>query len=239
MNKPNGRIALVITVLVVSLGLLAAIPAQVGSSGDGAGDMVPVPPGTSVVVNEGEEFYFSLTGDAPSWPDYQCVPEDTYAEWNLGNGETALGWLEFPYGYGDDGVYSVVATIDDASGISYSTWEVTVNNVAPVVEAGDTQVVRVGVEMFLDALGKQSLVRIAKSHDADVFLWGVILDMLPSLAADADNRGADFIVGARLSESAASDPDGRTPDGRGLADGSAVEFGGHIGLRRIIEVGCW
>ena len=69
---------------------------------------------------------------------------DTHTiEWNFGDGYTASGSITpTPHAYADNGIYTVTLTVtDDDDATVSASFTVTVNNVAPVVEAGSDQIV--------------------------------------------------------------------------------------------------
>ena len=65
-------------------------------------------------------------------------PGDTHRiVWEFGDGSTAEGSLESSHTYGQDGEYTVTLRVTDSSGLTGSdSLAVTVNNVAPLVDAG-------------------------------------------------------------------------------------------------------
>ena len=64
---------------------------------------------------------------------------DTHTiKWNFGDGETATGTLKPTHAYGDNGTYTVTLTVtDDDEGVGSDTLTVTVENISPLVDAGE------------------------------------------------------------------------------------------------------
>jgi PKD repeat protein len=59
-------------------------------------------------------------------------------EWDFGDGTTASGTLTPIHTYADNGIYTVTLTVTDNGGaVGSDTLAVTINNVAPLVDAGD------------------------------------------------------------------------------------------------------
>ena len=95
--------------------------------------------GEDQTVNEGEEV--SFTGSATDVGN----DELTYS-WDFGDTETSD--VQNPtHIYADDGIYTVTLTVSDDSTSISDTLIVTVNNVAPEVEAGEDQTVNEGEEV--------------------------------------------------------------------------------------------
>ncbi|WP_445475397.1 PKD domain-containing protein [Methanococcoides methylutens] len=93
-------------------------------------------------VNEGDLISFSASGSYD--PD---GVELTSYEWDFNDGTTASG-LEVTHVYANNGVYTVILMVTDDQGTSTSdTLMVTVNNVAPVVDAGTDQTANMGKEV--------------------------------------------------------------------------------------------
>ena len=67
--------------------------------------------------------------------------DDTHTiTWSFGDGASASGTLTPTHTFADDGVYTVMLTVeDDDGGVTTDTLTVTVNNVAPTAEAGPDQ----------------------------------------------------------------------------------------------------
>ena len=99
----------------------------------------PFPPPTAVAgadkqADEGAALLFD--GIASLDPDGE---EPLQYEWDFGDGVTAVGVTQ-AHVYDDDGVFTVTLTVTDDQGLTATdTLNVTVNNVAPRVEPGETQ----------------------------------------------------------------------------------------------------
>jgi PKD repeat protein len=109
---------------------------------------VSVDAGPDDVGNEGDTFYFS-----GSFSDTRI--NYTYsATWDWGDGTCEQGSIDQNednsivtgnHKYSDNGVYTVILKVTDNSGMSSrDTLKVTVNNVAPIVNAGPDQIVNEG-----------------------------------------------------------------------------------------------
>jgi len=108
-----------------------------------------VPPtveaGLDRTVNEGDTVNFSGSFTDPGSADTHTV------EWDFGDSSLANGTLTPSHVYADNGVYTVTLTVTDDEGVPGSnTFTVTVNNVAPTVEAGSDQTVTEGQTVSLD-----------------------------------------------------------------------------------------
>jgi len=103
--------------------------------------------GSDQTVDEGAGVSFSGIASDPS-------PADTLTyTWNFGDGSpVATGSLTPSHEYCDDGVYTVTLTVqDDNGGLAFDTMTVTVNNVAPVADAGPDVTVNEGQEVSFSA----------------------------------------------------------------------------------------
>jgi PKD repeat protein len=90
--------------------------------------------GEDQTADEGSAVSFSGSFTDPGTADTHTVA------WDFGDGETAEGTLTPTHVYADNGVYTVVLTVvDDEGAAGTDTLTVTVNNVAPTVEAGPDQ----------------------------------------------------------------------------------------------------
>ncbi|MBL3599332.1 MAG: PKD domain-containing protein, partial [gamma proteobacterium endosymbiont of Lamellibrachia anaximandri] len=91
--------------------------------------------GPDQTINEGDTANFSGSFSDPGSVDTHTV------EWNFGDGSvTVSGSLTPGHTYAEDGVYTVTLTVTDKDGgVSTDTLTVTVNNAAPIVEAGPNQ----------------------------------------------------------------------------------------------------
>ncbi len=95
--------------------------------------------GPDQTVNEGTLVAFSGSATDPGVND-----TFTYS-WDFGDGGTASDTPTPTHTYADNGIYTVTLTVtDDDGGVGSDTLTVTVNNVAPLVEAGPDQTVNDG-----------------------------------------------------------------------------------------------
>ncbi|WP_135609692.1 PKD domain-containing protein [Methanococcoides sp. AM1] len=93
-------------------------------------------------VNEGDILSFDASGSY----DPNGVEITSY-EWDFSDGTAASG-LEVTHAYKNNGIYTATLTVTDDKGASASdTLTVTVNNVAPVVDAGPDQTANAGNEV--------------------------------------------------------------------------------------------
>jgi len=93
-----------------------------------------VPPvveaGPDQTVSEGDSVSIAANSSDPGWLDTHTIT------WDFGDNTTASGNLNTSHVYADNGVYTVnVSVTDDDGGTGTDTLIVTVNNVAPVVNA--------------------------------------------------------------------------------------------------------
>jgi len=103
--------------------------------------------GANQTVNEGQNVVF-----AGSFTDAGTLDTHTIL-WDFGDGTTASGTLTPTHVYADNGLYAVTLTVtDDDGAASGDTLNVTVNNVAPTVDAGPDQAVNEGQAVTLAAL---------------------------------------------------------------------------------------
>ncbi len=95
--------------------------------------------GPDQTSNEGD-----LVGFSGSFSDPGVLDTHTIA-WDFGDGSNATGSLTPSHTYADNGEYTVTLTVtDDDGGVGSDTLTVTVNNVAPVVDAGPDATVQLG-----------------------------------------------------------------------------------------------
>ena len=95
--------------------------------------------GPDKTVNEGSTVNFSGSFTDPGNQDTHTIA------WDFGDGSTASGTLTPSHVYPENGVYTVTLTVTDSDGASGSdTAVVTVQNVAPAVNAGLDQTVDQG-----------------------------------------------------------------------------------------------
>ncbi|WP_406658140.1 DUF2341 domain-containing protein [Methanolobus sp. ZRKC2] len=95
--------------------------------------------GSDVIVDEGDVVSFF-----GNYSDTGTADTHTFV-WDFGDGSNATDTLVPTHVYADNGVYNVTLTVtDDDGGIGTDTLEVTVNNVAPVVDIGSDVIVDEG-----------------------------------------------------------------------------------------------
>jgi len=96
--------------------------------------------GPDQTADEGDTVSFSGSYTWPGTP-----PASPNINWDFGDGSTASGSLTPTHVYCDNGVYTVTLVVSDNSGHwGQDTLTVTVNNVAPTVDAGGDQTVDEG-----------------------------------------------------------------------------------------------
>jgi parallel beta-helix repeat protein len=94
--------------------------------------------GPDQTVNEGDTVSFSGSFNGPNTERYAM-------EWDFGDASIETGTLTPIHVYADNGVYTVTLTVTDHEGsVETDTLTVTVNNVAPTVNAGPNQTVGAG-----------------------------------------------------------------------------------------------
>jgi len=121
--------------------------------------------GLDQTVNEGDVVDFK-----GSFTDPDSVDTHSYV-WNFGDGTTTDSTLTPSHVYDDNGIYSATLTVTDDDGASKAdTLMVTVNNVAPTVEAGADQTVDEGDLVSLDPSTFKDL-GTSDTHTATVD-WG-------------------------------------------------------------------
>ena len=101
--------------------------------------------GSDQTVDEGDVVNFSGSFTDPGSADTHTV------DWDFGDASIAGGTLTPSHVYADNGIYTVALTVtDDDGGVGTDTLTVTVNNVAPTVNAGSDQTVDEGDTISLD-----------------------------------------------------------------------------------------
>ncbi len=123
--------------LEVSDGLLTATDAATVT----VNNIAPsVDAGADQMFNEGDAANFSGSFSDPGSVDTHTI------EWNFGDGSaTVSGSLTPSHAYADNSVYTVTLTVTDKDGgIGTDTLTVTVNNIAPSVDAGADQMFNEG-----------------------------------------------------------------------------------------------
>ncbi|MFH1921247.1 MAG: PKD domain-containing protein, partial [Planctomycetota bacterium] len=126
------------------------------------GNVAPtVNAGPDQTVNEGAPVSFSGSFTDPGAADTHSI------QWDFGDGSTATGSLTPNHIYADDDTYTVTLTVtDDDGGVGIDTLTVTVNNVAPTVNAGaDRAVDEADLVSFVGSFTDPSSV------DTHTILW--------------------------------------------------------------------
>ncbi|MBL3619163.1 MAG: PKD domain-containing protein, partial [gamma proteobacterium endosymbiont of Lamellibrachia anaximandri] len=122
--------------LQVTDGLLGAIDASTVT----VNNVAPTADaGADQTVNEGDTVNFTGSFTDPGTADTHTI------EWDFGDGTTATGSVTPSHLYAEDGVYTVTLTVtDDDGGVGTASMTVTVENVAPTVDAGADQTITEG-----------------------------------------------------------------------------------------------
>jgi PKD repeat protein len=103
--------------------------------------------GSDLNVDEGEVISFSGTFHDPGSLDTHTI------EWNFGDGNIAMGTLTPAYIYEDNGVFTATLTVtDDDGGTDSDSLTIVVNNIAPMVYAGEDQIVDEGEEVTFNGI---------------------------------------------------------------------------------------
>ncbi len=108
--------------------------------------------GSDQTVNEGDTVNISASFTDPSSDDTFTATIDWGDGSALVNVNPATSPIADNHVYADDGVYTVTVTVtDDDGGVNNDTLQVTVNNVAPTVNAGSDQTVNEGDTVNISA----------------------------------------------------------------------------------------
>jgi PKD repeat protein len=100
--------------------------------------------GIDQVVNEGEIIHYNGSFTDPEVSDTHTI------KWDFGDGLTATGTLTPNHIYKENGIYIVTLTVtDNHGGIGSDNLIVTVNNVAPIVNATEDQFTQEGTKISL------------------------------------------------------------------------------------------
>ncbi len=121
--------------------------------------------GADQMVNEGELVSFTGSFTNPGSADTYTI------QWNFGDGVTTDGTLTPSHVYADNGAYIVTLTVtDDDGGVGSDTLTVTVDNVAPTVDAGSDH--QIYEEDLFQFQGSFSDPGILDTHTATID-WGI------------------------------------------------------------------
>jgi hypothetical protein len=105
------------------------------------GDNPEVDAGEDETADEGEIVYFDGSFVDPA----RTLTAGETIHWDFGDGESATGTLTPIHAYDDNGEYTVVLTVTDQEGdVGFDSLVVTVDNVAPTVDAGFDQTAEPG-----------------------------------------------------------------------------------------------
>ncbi|MEJ2737712.1 MAG: PKD domain-containing protein, partial [Anaerolineae bacterium] len=105
------------------------------------GDNPDVDAGEDQTADEGEIVYFDGSFVDPA----RTLAAEETIHWAFGDGESATGTLTPIHAYEDNGEYTVILTVTDEDGdVGHDSLVVTVDNVAPTVDAGSDQKVQPG-----------------------------------------------------------------------------------------------
>jgi hypothetical protein len=101
-----------------------------------AGDDPVVDAGADRSADEAEVVHFTGSFVDPA----RTLAAGETIEWDFGDGESAIGTLTPSHAYDDDGEYTAILTITDQEGdVGHDSLVVTIDNVAPLVDAGPDQ----------------------------------------------------------------------------------------------------
>ncbi|MGB0385430.1 MAG: tandem-95 repeat protein, partial [Ardenticatenaceae bacterium] len=111
-------------------------------------DTPQVEAGADQSANEGQEVQFEGSFSDPG----RRLAASASIKWDLGDGTTVMDTLTPTHTYGDDGTFTATLTVTDTEGASESdSLMVTVNNVAPMVQASGNMTATAG--MAIDFTG--------------------------------------------------------------------------------------
>ena len=100
--------------------------------------------GEDLIVNESEDIQFDGSIIIVDSGEYTI-------EWDFGDGSKEIGTLSPKHVYEDNGIYKVILKVKDIEGdIGTDTIIITVNNIVPIVNAGEDKIINEGEEIQFD-----------------------------------------------------------------------------------------